>query len=77
MVRSQSRPNTLPIKSRPRTTTPVRARLLCTAHRVSEVTRDMQIAAEEVFGPVLSIQPYDTVDEAVEIANATVYGLGA
>ncbi len=43
----------------------------------SEVTRDMRIAAEEIFGPVLSIQPYDTVDEAVEIANATVYGLGA
>ena len=43
----------------------------------SEVTRDMRIAAEEIFGPVLSIQPYNTVDEAVDIANATVYGLGA
>ncbi len=37
----------------------------------------MTIAREEIFGPVLSIMPYDTVDEAVEIANDTVYGLGA
>jgi aldehyde dehydrogenase (NAD+) len=37
----------------------------------------MQIAQEEIFGPVLSIIAYDSVDEAVEIANGTVYGLGA
>jgi len=37
----------------------------------------MQIAQEEIFGPVLAIIPYDSVDEAVEIANDTVYGLGA
>ena len=43
----------------------------------SEVRPDMAIAQEEIFGPVLSIIPYDTVDEAVEIANGTVYGLGA
>jgi aldehyde dehydrogenase (NAD+) len=43
----------------------------------SNVRRDMRIAQEEIFGPVLSIIPYDTVDEAVEIANDTVYGLGA
>lgn len=43
----------------------------------SNVRRDMRIAHEEIFGPVLSIIPYDTVDEAVEIANDTVYGLGA
>jgi aldehyde dehydrogenase (NAD+) len=41
----------------------------------SEVTPDMTIAQEEIFGPVLSIIPYDTEDEAVEIANATIYGL--
>jgi aldehyde dehydrogenase (NAD+) len=43
----------------------------------SNVRRDMRIAQEEIFGPVLSIIPYDTVDEAVEITNDTVYGLGA
>jgi aldehyde dehydrogenase (NAD+) len=43
----------------------------------SNVRRDMRIAQEEIFGPVLSIIPYDAVEEAVEIANDTVYGLGA
>ena len=37
----------------------------------------MRIAQEEIFGPVLAIIAYDSVDEAVEIANGTVYGLGA
>ena len=41
----------------------------------SNVTRDMTIAREEIFGPVLSIIPYDTEDEAVDIANDTIYGL--
>ena len=41
----------------------------------SNVTRDMTIAQEEIFGPVLSIMPYDTEEEAVEIANDTIYGL--
>ena len=41
----------------------------------SEVRNDMTIAQEEIFGPVLSIIPYDTIDDAVEIANDTVYGL--
>jgi acyl-CoA reductase-like NAD-dependent aldehyde dehydrogenase len=41
----------------------------------SNVTNDMTIAQEEIFGPVLCILPYDTLDEAVEIANGTVYGL--
>jgi len=41
----------------------------------SNVTNDMTIAQEEIFGPVLSILPYDTEDEAIEIANGTVYGL--
>jgi aldehyde dehydrogenase (NAD+) len=43
----------------------------------SEVQPQMRISQEEIFGPVLSIIPYDTVDEAVTIANDTVYGLGA
>ena len=43
----------------------------------SNVTRDMTIAQEEIFGPVLSIIPYDTEEEAIEIANDTVYGLAA
>ena len=41
----------------------------------SNVTRDMTIAQEEIFGPVLSIIPFDTEEEAVDIANSTVYGL--
>ena len=43
----------------------------------SEVRTDMTIAQEEIFGPVLAVLPYDSVDEAVAIANDTVYGLGA
>lgn len=43
----------------------------------ADVTNDMQIAQEEIFGPVLSIIPYDTVDEAIAIANDTPYGLSA
>ena len=41
----------------------------------SEVRNDMTIAQEEIFGPVLSIIPYDTEEEAVQIANDTIYGL--
>jgi aldehyde dehydrogenase (NAD+) len=41
----------------------------------SEVKPDMTIAQEEIFGPVLSIIPYDDEDEAAEIANGTIYGL--
>jgi aldehyde dehydrogenase (NAD+) len=37
----------------------------------------MSIAQEEIFGPVLSVIEFDTIDEAVEIANGTVYGLAA
>ena len=43
----------------------------------SSVHSQMRIAQEEIFGPVLAVIPYDSVDEAVEIANGTVYGLGA
>ena len=41
----------------------------------SEVDNSMTIAQEEIFGPVLSILPYDTEDDAVRIANDTIYGL--
>jgi aldehyde dehydrogenase (NAD+) len=42
-----------------------------------EVTPDMAIAREEIFGPVLAIMPYENEEEAVRIANDTVYGLAA
>ena len=41
----------------------------------ADVTNDMTIARQEIFGPVLSIIPFDTEDEAVAIANDTAYGL--
>lgn len=41
----------------------------------ADVTNDMTIAREEIFGPVLSIIPFDTEADAVRIANDTVYGL--
>jgi aldehyde dehydrogenase (NAD+) len=41
----------------------------------ADVTNDMTIAKEEIFGPVLSIIKYDNEDEAIEIANDTEYGL--
>ncbi|MBP0623166.1 aldehyde dehydrogenase family protein [Cupriavidus consociatus] len=41
------------------------------------VTNDMTIGREEIFGPVLSIVPYATEDQAVAIANDTVYGLSS
>jgi aldehyde dehydrogenase (NAD+) len=41
------------------------------------VTNDMTIAQEEIFGPVLSVIAYDSEDEAVEIANDSKYGLHA
>ncbi|HGG05217.1 MAG TPA: aldehyde dehydrogenase family protein, partial [Aliiroseovarius sp.] len=41
----------------------------------ADVTNDMTIAREEIFGPVLSMIPFDTEEEAVGIANDTVYGL--
>ncbi|MER7903976.1 aldehyde dehydrogenase family protein [Streptomyces sp. NPDC095614] len=41
----------------------------------ADVTPDMTIAQEEIFGPVLSILRYEDVDDALRIANGTVYGL--
>jgi (Z)-2-((N-methylformamido)methylene)-5-hydroxybutyrolactone dehydrogenase len=42
-----------------------------------EVSNSMRIAREEVFGPVLSIIPFEDDEEAIEIANDTLYGLAA
>ncbi len=41
----------------------------------ADVTNDMTIAKEEIFGPVLSIIPFETEEEAIKIANDTPYGL--
>lgn len=43
----------------------------------ADVSNDMDIAREEIFGPVLSILAYDTEEEAIEIANDSAYGLYA
>ena len=43
----------------------------------SKVHNRMRIAQEEIFGPVMCVIPYDTIEEAVAIANDTEYGLGA
>jgi aldehyde dehydrogenase (NAD+) len=43
----------------------------------TDVSNDMTIAREEIFGPVLVIIPYDDVEEAVRIANDSPYGLAA
>lgn len=43
----------------------------------TDVDNSMEIAQEEIFGPVLCVIPYDTKEEAVEIANDTRYGLSS
>ncbi|GAA0597105.1 aldehyde dehydrogenase family protein [Paenochrobactrum glaciei] len=43
----------------------------------ARVKQDMRIAREEIFGPVLSILEYDTVENAIELANDTEYGLAS
>jgi len=43
----------------------------------ADATPEMTIAREEIFGPVLSMIPYDSEDEAIAIANGTEYGLAA
>jgi len=43
----------------------------------SDVEDDMQIAKEEIFGPVMSILKFKTIEEAIERGNKTIYGLGA
>lgn len=41
------------------------------------VTRDMAVAREEVFGPVLAVLVFEDLDEAIDLANSTLYGLSA
>ncbi len=65
------------------------AKLLCGGARVGDrgyfieptvfgdVRDEMKIAQEEIFGPVLSIIPFDTLDEVIERGNKTMYGLAA
>ena len=43
----------------------------------NNVTRDMRIANEEIFGPVVSIIPVESLEEAIDIANSVEYGLSA
>ena len=68
-----------------------RARLVLGGHRTraetggfyveptifDDVTPEMKIAREEIFGPVLSVLSFDDMDDALRIANDTIYGLGA
>ncbi|WP_448808326.1 aldehyde dehydrogenase family protein [Agromyces bauzanensis] len=44
---------------------------------LADVDNDNPAVAEEVFGPVLTVQPFDTEDEAVRLANSTPYGLAS
>lgn len=44
---------------------------------LADVAQDSPYVQEEIFGPVLTVQPFDTEDEAIELANGTSYGLAA
>ncbi len=44
---------------------------------VTDITKDMALYTEEVFGPVTSMYRASGIDEAIEIANATTFGLGS
>lgn len=44
---------------------------------LSQVSQDSPLVQEEVFGPVVTVQPFDTEDEAIRLANGTRYGLSA
>lgn len=44
---------------------------------LAEVTEEMEVARDETFGPVVSIYRFDSVDEAIDKANDTIYGLNA
>ena len=48
----------------------------CKPTVLADVTPDMTLAKEEIFGPVLVVMPYETDEEALKIANDTIYGLG-
>lgn len=53
------------------------ARTFITPTVVADVTPDMELVREEVFGPVLAVQKFDDVDEVVAAANDSIYGLAA
>ena len=44
---------------------------------LTNVTHEMKVMSEESFGPVVGIMPYETIDEAIEYANSTPYGLAS
>ncbi len=44
---------------------------------LADVTREMKVSCEEVFGPVCTVSPYDSLDEGITLANSTRYGLQA
>ena len=44
---------------------------------LGDVNHDMLVMREETFGPLVGVMPYKTVDEAIRLANDTVYGLAA
>jgi acyl-CoA reductase-like NAD-dependent aldehyde dehydrogenase len=44
---------------------------------VADVEPDMKISCQEVFGPVVAVAPYDSLDDGIELANGTEYGLQA
>ena len=48
----------------------------CKPTVLADVTPDMTLAKEEIFGPVLVVMPYQTEEEALEIANDSIFGLG-
>jgi aldehyde dehydrogenase (NAD+) len=70
-----------------------RAKLLCGGHRLTtgeykygffheptvfgDVDRKMRLATEEIFGPVVSLIPVDSFDEAIDVCNDVAYGLAA
>lgn len=51
--------------------------LWCAPTVLTNVTHDMLVMQEETFGPILPVMAYDTIDEAVALANDTTYGLSA
>jgi acyl-CoA reductase-like NAD-dependent aldehyde dehydrogenase len=44
---------------------------------LTDVTEDMKVCAQEVFGPLVGVQGYTSIDEAIRLANGTRYGLQA
>jgi acyl-CoA reductase-like NAD-dependent aldehyde dehydrogenase len=44
---------------------------------IADLPADSRVVQEEIFGPVLTVQPFDSEDEAVELANSTPYGLAS